>query len=85
MVVGLPTGAFPLADLSNPMEAVDVGEVSITLGPGKWRVRCRCEGDDLTGTSDYPSTVDYDVLERTTPPELLATAGIAFSQLCNVL
>jgi hypothetical protein len=77
MVVGLKDGVLPLADIGNPKEVVDVGEVLITLGPGKWRLRCRCEGNDLTGTSTQ-STMDYDVLERTTPPDLLATAGIPF-------
>jgi hypothetical protein len=78
-VVDLAEGVIPLADISNPMEAVDFGELQIFLQPGAWRVRCRCEGKD-TGTS-HQMTVDYDVLEKTDPPELLATAG-AYSDFC---
>jgi len=39
-----PPGFKPIQDLINPMEAVDFGSMTITLGPGAWRVRCRCDG-----------------------------------------
>jgi hypothetical protein len=82
-VVDLKDGVIPLADIQNPMEAVDVVGLQIFLEPGSWRIRCRCEGEEK-GTS-VQVTVDYDVLPKTEPPDLLATAGIVLLQLCNVL
>ena len=82
-VVDLREGVVPLADIVEPMEAVDFGELQIFLGPGSWRVRCRCEGKER-GTS-HQMTVDYDVLERTEPPELLATAGACSAFLFSFL
>ena len=78
-VVDLKDGVIPMADIQNPMEAVDVVGLQIFLEPGSWRIRCRCEGEEK-GTS-VQVTVDYDVLPKTEPPDLLATAGIVLLHL----
>jgi hypothetical protein len=82
-VVGLKDGVIPLADIQAPMEAIDVGALQISLEPGAWRIRCRCDGQEK-GTS-VQVTADYDVLPKAEPPDLLATAGIVLLQRCNVL
>ena len=83
-VLDVPEGIRPVQDILDPMEAIDVGTMQITLGPGSWRVRCRAEGG-VKGTSPE-ITVDYDVLELTEPPQLFEKGGgfnHAFTLFCG--
>ena len=78
-VVDLKEGVIPFDDVLNPREAVKVGgvlgELEIPLGPGSWRVRCRCEAEE-TGTGPASiATVDYDIIPRTDAPETFVSAG----------
>jgi hypothetical protein len=75
-IVDIKDGEVPLPDMINPWEQIKNGRMTAILQPGKWRVRCRCEGE-FKGTSK-PVTVDYNVLERTDTPDLFAYGGFCF-------
>ena len=80
-VVNLKEGVIPFDDVLNPREAVKrggvLGELEISLGPGSWRVRCRCEGEETGSSSLSIATVDYDIVPRTEVPDTFVSAGFS--------
>ena len=78
-MIDLKEGVIPFDDILKPRETFKLGgvpgELEIFLGPGSWRIRCRC-GTEETGTSSLSiATADYDITPRTEAPDTIVSAG----------